>query len=347
MREEFYYNPTKLHEWMIHILVEKKISQDVATHVASSTIETSLRGVDSHGINLFPHYARIATSGRINSEAKVTEKLVAPSLAVVDADWTYGHYAGSIGIRRAMSVAEQQGIGLVHIQNSSHFGAAAYFALQAARQNMLGLAFTNADSLVKAANSTKSFFGTNPICIAAPLIGEEPLCLDMATSSIPWNKVKNYRSEDKQLPSGVAYDSEGIETTNPHEASMLAPTGTYKGFALGMFVDVLVSTLIGQPIGASLKPMYADLAQKRPVSHLFAAINIASYQSVDGFKSELLNIVKQIRNLPCENVTIPVMVPGDPEKSEYSKRIKTGIPVTQEYHQLFLQISSSIKSVIV
>ena len=48
------------------LLQQNGCSPYVADSVALGLSETSLRGVDSHGIRLLPHYVRALKSGRIN-----------------------------------------------------------------------------------------------------------------------------------------------------------------------------------------------------------------------------------------------------------------------------------------
>ena len=48
----------------------------------------------------------------------------------------------------------------------------------------------------------RAYFGTNPISFAAPRVEKDPLCLDMATSKIPWNRVEQSRRSGATLPEG-------------------------------------------------------------------------------------------------------------------------------------------------
>jgi LDH2 family malate/lactate/ureidoglycolate dehydrogenase len=80
------------------ILVSKSVSEEVANYVAEGLIQTSLRGIDSHGINLLPHYCRAVDAGRINKNPKITIDQKAASVAIVDADHSFGHHSGSVAI---------------------------------------------------------------------------------------------------------------------------------------------------------------------------------------------------------------------------------------------------------
>lgn len=128
--------------------------------------------------------------------------------------------------------------------NSSHFGAAAYCGLMAAEHDMIGISLTHADALMLATGGIRAF-RTNPICVTAPVEGEGPFCLDMATTTITWNKVKMHRERNAPLAPGLAADGKGESTTDPHIAESLFPIGGYKGFGLGMVVDILCGLMSG------------------------------------------------------------------------------------------------------
>jgi len=45
------------------VLLNSGVRRDVAEHVAKGLVQASLRGVDSHGIRLFPHYMASVKAG--------------------------------------------------------------------------------------------------------------------------------------------------------------------------------------------------------------------------------------------------------------------------------------------
>lgn len=329
------------------VLISKSVNPEAANYVADGLVQTSLRGIDSHGINLLPHYYRAVNAGRIKKEPNISINRTAPSVAIVDADHAFGHHAGSIAIQHAAKIAKKTGIGAVSVKNSTHFGAAAFFAFQANKKNCIGLAFTNGDALVKVYNSKEIFLGTNPICFTAPLEKEEPLCLDMATSQVAWNKVLNYKRQNFKLEKGWAYDAEGVETTNAKKAASLAPIGKYKGFGLGMMVDILCAVLIGGIISKDLLSMHdAPIEARRKISHFFTAIDISKFNGVNKFKKDLQLMVDRIRKFK-KSGNEDVMVPGDPEKKIFKQRIVSGIPVDDEKFNELMSVSKKFEKTLI
>jgi LDH2 family malate/lactate/ureidoglycolate dehydrogenase len=306
-------------------------------HVVDSMVETSLRGVDSHGINLFPHYVRSVAAGRINRDPLFRFQVTGSATSLMHADHAVGHHAGAAAMDHAVERARDSGLCAVAVADSSHFGAAWYFAVRAARQDMLGFAFTNADALVKAHNAREPFFGTNPICFAAPLPGEEPLCLDMATSLVAWNKVRERQRTGEPLPPDWAFDAQGVATTVANEARSLNPAGGYKGFGLGMMVELLCSLLSGGPAARELLPMFTSPPEaQRRISHFFLALDPARFGDVGTFKQRLKTMVETIRAM--QGMDAEVMVPGDPEKRTWSRRRVQGIPVHDAMLEQFLVV---------
>lgn len=344
--ELIHLDHTILKEEMGKVFSSKNVCEPAIHHVTSSLIQTSLRGVDSHGIHLFPHYCRAVDSGRINNDPPFSFTQTAASAGYIDAIDAFGHHVGSEAISKACDLASETGMAGVSVRNSTHFGAAAYFALQAADRNMIGMSFTNADALVKATGSTKAFFGTNPICFTTPLKNEEPFCLDMATSLVSWNKIKNYRREDATIPDHWAFDGDGQSVTDPHIARSLSPAGDYKGFGLGMMVDVFCGILANGFISKDIMAMYdSPIEAKRKVSHFFMVIDPTKFLPLDSFVENMQSMVDRIREMP-RLAGQEVMVPGDPEKKTKSIRLDQGIPILTGIFSEFLAVSPDFEKAI-
>ncbi|MBQ9213504.1 MAG: Ldh family oxidoreductase [Bacteroidales bacterium] len=334
-----YIDAKKLKNEMTALLSEIRVNQDSAAIMVDSVIEASLKGIDTHGIALFPHYVEGFLKGRLNKNPNFRFLKDNGSSKVLDADCAIGHHAGIFAMDFCIDMASKYGTGIVAVKNSSHFGAANFFTEYAARHNMLAFAFTNTNSLVKAHNAVEPFFGTNPICFSAPVEGEEPFCLDMATSVISWNYVRNHKGSNTPLQEGVAYDENGEFTVDPFKAKCVRPIGDYKGFGLGMMIEILCSLLTDSEIGKDLPPMFgSDMSKPRGISHYFQAIDISKFTNPKKFLSRMKNLVERVRSL-TPLLGKEVLVAGDPEKRTMQQRNVSGIPVSDNLWQEFLKIS--------
>jgi len=307
--------------------------------VATGLCETSLRGVDSHGVRLLPHYVNSALSGRKNPKPEYKIDKTFPSIAHLDADNAFGHAAGMKAIDIAIEIAETQGVGVVAVSNSSHPGAMASMALKAARNGYAAFAFTHADALVLSHNGTRPYFGTNPICFAVPREEEDPYCLDMASSIIPWNRVLMHKNSKDPLQEGVAADSNGELTANPDDATCLMPTGGYKGFGIASMVEILCGIYTGMQFGRAIPAMYkAPMDQPRHLGQFYMVMRIDGVIDADNFLSKMQEMTNEVRVEPAVDGE-QVMLPGDPEMHTAEKRMREGVPLDAATVEAFIKIS--------
>lgn len=317
-----------IEQFMTDVLLRVGCDQSVAEAVGSGLSSTSLRGVDSHGIRLFPHYVRALEGGRVNGFPRYRFERHLPAVARLDGDHTFGHASGIVAMNHAIQMAKEVGVGSVAVCNSTHFGAAACYGLLPADQDMIGLCFTHASPLLVPDGGIRPFFGANPICFTAPMEGESPFCLDMSVTQITWNHVKLCRERREKLASPQAFDKEGNPTTDPFEAVSLAPIGGYKGYGLSIMVDILCGLLTGMPVGDKVSNMYGNpIGEKRLLGQFYLVLKIDGFEDVGTFKKRLKALADAARREPRRDLNTPVLFPGDPEKMAEIERRQGGIPV--------------------
>lgn len=322
------------------VLCKEDVNENVAAAVADGLVSTSLRGVDSHGIRLIHHYLMGLKAGRLNPNPVYQLDQRMPTAALLDADHTFGHAAGIEAVRHAMRMASEYGSGHVAVRNSSHFGAAAFFALEIAQNDMIGMSFTHSDALIIPYNGKRSFLGNNPLCFTAPVKGEKPFCLDMATSITTFNEIRRLRETGETAPDGVGADRNGNPSNDPNEITMLLPVGTYKGYGLSLMIEILCSTITGMHFGPHILKMFdGDIREKRRLGHFVSAINIEAFQPIDIFKERLAELLNELRNEPSKDSGNPVLVAGDPEKRSEEIRTASGIPVTEAELKKFQELN--------
>lgn len=329
-----------LRRFVTDAFVAAGVAESVARRTADGLVAASLRGVDSHGIRLLPHYLRELDAGRINPEPDFHFEKRAAAVGSFDADHTYGIAAGKQAMQEAIGLAEDAGAGHVSVKHSTHNGSMACFGLMAAREDMIGIATTHTSANTRPPNSSRPFFGSNPICVTAPMADEGPFCYDAATSAITFNEVKKHRDSGDPLPPNVAADEDGNETRDPTEAVQLLPLGGYKGFGLSMVVDMLNGLLSGMPVGRDVSEMYGEsISDRRNLGHFFAAIRIDTFVDPAEFKRRLQDLAESVRNEPKLDDDQPNYIPGDPEKEAKAHRQKHGIPIPEHDLERFRTIS--------
>jgi hypothetical protein len=189
----------------------------------------------------------------------------------------------------------------------------------AARGGLVAIVFTHADAMAAPFGGTRAFFGTNPIAIAFPRAGHEPACLDMATTSIPFNRVINARREGHLLPPDVACDAAGNPTTDADAARALIPLGGagygHKGYGLALMIDLLCGPLNANPWGSTISNMFTALDEPRRLGAFFLMLDPLRFAGGETLAATVEAIARALSSEPGA----PLM-PGDPELCEEALR---------------------------
>ncbi len=318
---------TSLIKWGKACLQAIGVSEEDAQFVCESLTQTSLWGIDSHGIARLPHYMNRIVAGSINPVPKVKTEITGPCSANIDGDHGLGIVVVGEATRQSIVLAKKNGIGVVGVRDSSHCGAIGIYGRMIADAGLIGITFTHSDSFVAPHNGYQKFLGTNPICIAVPNEDGPPVCLDMATSAIPFNYIMNARNENRNIPDDVAYNLEGEATENPNDVAALKPMAEHKGYALAFMIELLCGPLNGMPFGLNISSMYEDLTKRRHLGSFVIAIDPMRFFGGHNFSKTVAMMVKSARQQQVKNKDEPVLAPGDDQYAKEAIRLEIGIPV--------------------
>ena len=304
------------------VLTAAGASVESAEAATWAMLHASLHGVDSHGIRLLPWYADCLRNGIAKGNPNVTVDYRRRAAALVNADDGLGHIAMYRAMDEACALARDCGIGMASVINSTHFGAAGAYTLAAADAGFIGFVASNSGAFVVPHGGSKPIHGTSPLSLSAPNPGGEPFLLDMATSSIPWNKVLRYRTEGLELPPGVAVDSSGAFVTDPNKAVALAPAGGmdfgYKGAALAGVAEVLGAMLSGMRLSADQDGLALGDTK---VGHFVMAIDPTLFMTLEAFGEKVEAYIANFRKQPGTYAA------GGPEWERRNIRARDGIPL--------------------
>lgn len=314
-------------------LAEAGASRQSRQAAVRAMLHASLVGVDSHGVRLTEHYCRMLAGGRLKREPHVTVDIRGAGSAMVNGDDGMGHLAAYTAVETGIELARSAGVGAVGVRHSSHLGAAGAYALAGAEQGFVTFATTNTDSMVALFGGAQKFHGTNPLAFAAPVPEGRPWLLDMATSSIPLNRVLLHRSLDKELPAGTVADAQGNPTTDPHVADMLLPLGGvdygYKGAGLAGVATLFSALLTGTTLDPDFIPMYGtpDISTPRNMGHFVLVIDPDRFVGREMFLAAIKTYLGALRSSPGRPGGEAPMAPGDREWETLDRRRAEGIPV--------------------
>jgi len=315
----------RLAAWAVSCLEKVGVPPPEAKLVGESLVQTSAWGVDSHGVLRLTHYLNRMTIGSISPFAAPLVMRSGPVTAQVHGQDGLGIVHATLAMEVAIEMAKESGAGIVGVGHSSHCGAVGLYTRMAAREHLVGIAMTHSSSVVVPHGGRDKYFGTNPISIAFPRANGEPVCLDMATSQVAWNKVLNARIENETLDKGIAVDEHGNPTTDPHQARAGIPLGGpiygYKGYGLAFMIDLLCGAMNGMTYGRHINSMYEDLQNPRKIGHLMIAIDPDRFAGGATLEATVDAVV---RDLKAQG---DILFPGEPELIEQEVRARSGIPI--------------------
>lgn len=318
---------------------------DAATSDAATRamMHGTRHGVDSHGVRLLAHYVTGLTGGRINPSPDLRRAGGFGAIETLDADHAHGALAAYTAMERATTLAATFGIGAVAIRNTSHFGPAGAYSMEAARRGFVGITFCNSDSFVRLHDGAARFHGTNPISIGVPVANDNPWLLDMATSAIPYNRVLLYRSLGQVLPRAVASDGDGIDTVDAHAVEMLAPLGAefgFKGAALAGVAEIFSAVLSGMKLSFDIEPMNGpDFSKPRGMGAFVLALKADAFVDRETFDAGMRRYLDMLRSSPPRDGCM-VMAPGDREWREALRREKEGVRLDPATRAEFEELAS-------
>ena len=300
--------------------------------VARSLVDANLCGHDSHGVMRVPQYLDCLKKGTYKPDAPLTTMNETPAILAADANWGLGQVQAYRLLDRLLPKAKALGVAAGTLRSCGHIGRLGEYAEFAAKENMALFAAVNSHGSgrrVAPPGGTEGRISTNPICMGAPT-SSEPVVIDFGTSAAAEGKVRAQYQKQQQCPEGWLIDNSGVPTTDPavlynEPRGSLVPFGgtqAYKGFGLGLLVDLLCGGLSG---GACSNPAFPLPGACNAA--VFILLNPALFGGVDHFLKESDGLSTYVRSCPTAAGVPAILLPGDPERNAKSRRLVEGIPI--------------------
>lgn len=324
-----------------------------AERATNVLIWASLRGVDTHGVrNLKRYYIDTAggvgrRDGVIRFDAELTTEHDSPTTAALNANGGLGLSVSVQAMDLAIEKANETGVGIVTVRNSTHFGPAGYFAHMAVPHDMLGFASTGYLFPNGQPKSVVPFGGlipmlsTNPLAMACPGASGPAFVLDMSTSLVPVNRVEMLEELGRSIPSGWSLDADHQTTDRPDAVQKMEPLGGatqyggHKGYGLAVAGWILTGLLSGAwRTDADPDRVLGDVPDKKHgfaqegIGHSFAAVRLDRFGDPEMIKRGLDAMTKAFNESPAAPGFDRVVIPGQLEADAEVDRRKHGIPLS-------------------
>ena len=306
------------------------VSAEDAATIARVQLEADLRGMHSHGMRAIPIYLERIRLGIINPRPSIRVTDLG-AVASVDGGDGPGQVVAVRAMEECIARARRYHVGIAVAHRSNHFGAAGYYAAQAAAADLIGIATTNGNLVLAPIDSVTPTVGNNPIAIGAPASAEPPFLLDVAMSVVAGGKVDLAAAEGEDLPEGWSFDAEGKPTRDLTAAlaglgiPLGAPLAGHKGFGLALGMEVLAGVLSGARFGRE-HTVEVDLGP-RPwdEGHFFMAIDPAITMPLPAFKARVDQLMREVRDTQPIPGGPPAHAPGERAWTRRERALREGI----------------------
>lgn len=325
-------------EFVEDVLIRAGLSQEQAKSAAEVMAFADYRGIESHGTILLKTYIERIEKGII-SKVNSDEWLInSGSLAVLDGKGAMGHYLGQKAMNKAVEKASENGIGMVFVRNSTHYGASGYYTSIATKNKMVGFSTTNTFPLMAPTGGSEKVLGNNPMSYAIPQSKGDPIIVDIATSVVAAGKLLVAESKNEEIPNGWALDSEGQPTTDPHAGYLgggsLVPVGNHKGYGLSLAMDVLAGVLSGSDYGTNVN--------HSTIGFVMMAIDINQLTDEKTYENSIEELSKMVLESKKRPGVSEIFLPGEIEQREYHQRLENGFNINRKLMEEFQYITEKL-----
>jgi uncharacterized oxidoreductase len=314
-----------------HLFHAAGVNPEESERLSKSLVEANLRGHDSHGVIRVVQYLAAIADGRLKPGAEFEILKETPALITADGHWGLGQIQAHRLLERLIPKARAAGLAAGTMKQCGHIGRLGEFGEAAAAQRMAFMATVNNHGFARPVappGGTEPRISTNPLCLAVPT-ANDPIVLDIGTSVCAEGKVRVAYNKGQPVPEGCLLDARGRPTTDPsvlyHEPlGTILPLGgaqAYKGFGIGLLLDMFAGGLSGGPCSSPSSPRMVANAV------FFLVLDIDQFAGAAHFIHEVTALADAVRTCPRTEGVSEILCPGDPERKHLQERTKDGIPL--------------------
>lgn len=324
------------------ILLGNGFDEEKAAACAEIFTVNSLEGIYTHGVNRFPRFISYTNENYIFPDASPVLKHTSGSMEQWDGQLGPGPLNAVFATDRAVSLAQNNGIGMVALGNTNHWMRGGYYAWLAARKNCILIAWTNTMANMPAWGSKDAKLGNNPLVIGIPH-NNEAIVLDMAMSQFSHGKLDVHAASGQPLPVPGGYDTKGNLSTDAAEilaANRKLPTGFWKGAGMSLLLDLLAMVLSGGQSVAEVSKNGGEYG----LSQVFIAIDISRLSNYPGIAAAIDTLLDDYHAAAPLKEGSPVLYPGQRVMQVRKENMEKGIPVEESIWESILALHKNVKS---
>jgi len=321
-----------LTRFCVEALIKVGLESASARTIADVLVTTDTWGTFSHGTGGLMNYVKAMRGGGIDPHAKPEVVAQGPSWALIDGHSSMGMLSCCLAMQLAIEKASRNTIAWAGVRNSSHFGAAGYYANMAVPHDMIGIVMSNADPNMVVPGGRGRIIGNNPLAYAIPAASENPILLDIALSAVAAGKILSMKALGQSIPATWLTDAEGLPTAEvgdwPATGSMM-PMAGHKGYGIALLIEVLAGILTGAGVLGEVRSWILQPDEIARLGQAFIAIDVGAIIPIESFKRRVDTVIRQIRQSPKAKGEERIYVPGEIEWARREDALRNGISLPE------------------
>lgn len=295
-----------------NIFVKYGMDEKDAEICATVHTESTYDGVYSHGVNRVARFVDYVKKGWVDVKAKPSLYKEIGNIKVYDGNLGPGVLNAIFACDEAMKLAEENGIGLVSLRNTTHWMRGGTYGLRAAEKGFIAIMWTNTEACMPVWGSKECKLGNNPFVMAAPRKDKKPILLDMAISQYAYGKLQVTRLANKQLPYPGGFNSKGELTTDPgeiEESRRIMPIGYWKGSGLSFMLDILGGILADGNTAINLSEK--EKGSCGECSQVMIVIDPKKISSEESINKIIEDTIAYVKDAELDEYSKEIKVPGE------------------------------------
>ncbi|WP_273273816.1 3-dehydro-L-gulonate 2-dehydrogenase [Maribacter polysiphoniae] len=320
------------------LFVKYEFAEGKAKLLAKVFTESTLVGVNSHGINRLPLFIDYVEKGLVKIDAEAEKVANFGSLERWDGNLGPGIINATKCTDRAIALAKSHGMGLVALRNTNHWMRGGTYGRQAADADCISILFTNTQPNMPPWGGKDSRIGNNPLVVSIPR-EQGHVVLDMSISQFAFGKINDYRLKGEKLPFPGGWDANDELSNNPEKILTKErglPIGYWKGSALSIVLDMLATLLSAGDSTSKIGTREFETG----ISQVYLCI----YPAVFGDKNLQQKLIDEIiaytHDVAPMNPGDKTYYPGERSAMTRTRNLKEGIPVNSNIWKKIMALSS-------
>jgi 3-dehydro-L-gulonate 2-dehydrogenase len=320
---------SQLQELLYQVFLKHGFREEKANTLARVHMESTLDGINSHGINRVPLFIEYVNKGVVDPGSEALQVEAFGSMERWDGQRASGVLNAISCTKRAIELAQQNGMALVALRNTNHWMRGGTYGWLAARAGCISICFTNTIANMPPWGGKDSRIGNNPFIVSIPRENGKHVVLDMALSQFAFGKIHDYQLKGEQLPYPGGWDEHDELSMIPEKilaSERGLPIGYWKGSAMSVILDMLATILSAGDSTCNISARGIETG----ISQVFLCIDPEVFPDKDLHEKLLDEIISYTHDAEPMSPGGSTYYPGERTLQTRNRNLKDGIPVSEE-----------------